>query len=113
MRCLKGLGLFECRIELHSFAPRVKASSGAAPPRRGGCLQVLDRTKTVRQDPKNTAATKRFVKLNRRSRLVNIAGTDHGFGVEDDEDLSTPETKEKHRQVFAIISQFFTESDRV
>ena len=58
-------------------------------------------------------SSERFVKLNRRSRLVNIAGTDHGFGVGDDEDLSTPETKEKHRQVFAIISQFFTESDRV
>lgn len=53
------------------------------------------------------ASSERFVKLNHHCRLVNIAGTDHGFGVGDDEDLSSPETKEKHRQVFGLISVFF------
>lgn len=53
------------------------------------------------------ASSERFVKLNNRCRLVNIAGTDHGFGVGDDEDLSSPETKEKHQQVFELISQLF------
>jgi alpha-beta hydrolase superfamily lysophospholipase len=58
-------------------------------------------------------SSERFVKLNSRCRLVNIAGTDHGFGVGDDEDLSSPETKEKHREVFDIISRFFKETARV
>lgn len=53
------------------------------------------------------ASSERFVKLNEHCRLINIAGTDHGFGVGDDEDLSSPETKEKHQQVFGLISQFF------
>lgn len=39
-------------------------------------------------------------------RLVNISGTDHGFGVEDDEDLTSPETKQKHREVFAVVEEF-------
>ncbi|MCH8270576.1 MAG: alpha/beta fold hydrolase [Planctomycetes bacterium] len=52
------------------------------------------------------ASSERFVTLNDRCQLVNIPGTDHGFGVGDDEDLSSPETKEKHREVFGIISQF-------
>lgn len=58
-------------------------------------------------------SSKRFVKLNRRCRLVNIPGTDHGFGVGDDEDLSSPETKEKHREVFGIISTFLSETARI
>ena len=53
------------------------------------------------------ASSERFVTLNDRCQLVNISGTDHGFGVGDDEDLSSPETKEKHREVFGIISLFF------
>ena len=53
------------------------------------------------------ASSERFVTLNDRCQLVNISGTDHGFGVGDDEDLSSPETKEKHREVFSIISEFF------
>ena len=53
------------------------------------------------------ASSKRFVKLNPRCKLINIAGTDHGFGVEDDEDLSSPETKLKHREVFGLVSRFF------
>jgi uncharacterized protein len=52
------------------------------------------------------SSSKRFVKLNDRCRLVNISGTDHGFGVGDDEDLSSTETKEKHREVYGIISSF-------
>ena len=52
------------------------------------------------------ASSQRFVALNERSRLVNIPGTDHGFGVGDDEDLSSPQTKEKHQEVFDIISRF-------
>lgn len=57
-------------------------------------------------------SSERFSKLNRQCRLVNIAGTDHGFGVGDDEDLSSPETKQKHREVFGIISRFFQETAR-
>lgn len=53
------------------------------------------------------ASSKRFVKLNPRCQLVNIPDTDHGFGVEDDEDLSSPETKAKHRVVFRLVSDFF------
>jgi pimeloyl-ACP methyl ester carboxylesterase len=51
-------------------------------------------------------SSERFVKLNPGCRLVNIQGTDHGFGVEGDEDLSSPETKAKHQEVFRIISDF-------
>jgi hypothetical protein len=51
MRCLNGLGLFECRIELKSSAPRVKAptadaelrdftSSIRCPGARGGSKEV-------------------------------------------------------------------------
>ena len=54
-------------------------------------------------------SSQRFVGLNSRSRLVNIPGTGHGFGVGDDEDLSSPETKEKHREVFGIIARFVQE----
>lgn len=49
----------------------------------------------------------RFVTLNPRCRLVNIIGTDHGFGVEGDDDLTSPETKSKHTEVFGIVSEFF------
>ncbi len=52
-------------------------------------------------------SSERFVKLNAQSRLVNIPGTDHGFSVGDDEDLSSPETKAKHKEVFGIISEFY------
>lgn len=52
------------------------------------------------------ASSERFVKLNPRARLVNIAGTDHGFGVGDDEDLSSPQTKAKHKEVYRLASDF-------
>lgn len=52
-------------------------------------------------------SSERFVKLNSSCHLVNIPDTDHGFGVGDDDDLSSPETKEKHHQVFGIIGRFF------
>jgi pimeloyl-ACP methyl ester carboxylesterase len=58
-------------------------------------------------------SSERFVKLNSRCHLVDIPGTDHGFGVGDDDDLSSPETKEKHREVFGIISRFFEEPSSV
>lgn len=51
-------------------------------------------------------SSQRFVKLNQRTRLVNIKGTDHGFGVEDDEDLTSPETKAKHLEVFQLVTDF-------
>jgi pimeloyl-ACP methyl ester carboxylesterase len=35
-----------------------------------------------------------------QSRLVIIKGVGHGFGVEDDEDLDFPETKEIHRGIY-------------
>jgi pimeloyl-ACP methyl ester carboxylesterase len=52
------------------------------------------------------ASSQKFVKLNPQCSLVNIPGTDHGFGVGDDDDLSSPATKQKHREVFQIISTF-------
>ncbi len=58
------------------------------------------------------ASSERFVKLHPGCRLVNIPGTDHGFGVEDDEDLSSPETKAKHQEVFRIISDFFQKASK-
>src|ERR1043165_6407073 len=45
-------------------------------------------------------SSERFAKLNSRCQLVNIAGTDHGFGVAGDENLTWPETKAKHSEVF-------------
>lgn len=56
------------------------------------------------------ASSKRFAKLAARCRLVNIPGTDHGFGVPGDEDLSSPETKAKHRKVYDIVTTFMTGS---
>ncbi|MGA9768385.1 MAG: alpha/beta fold hydrolase [Blastocatellia bacterium] len=51
-------------------------------------------------------SSERFAKLNSRCQLVNIAGTDHGFGVDGDEDLTWPETKAKHHEVFQLVSDF-------
>lgn len=53
------------------------------------------------------SSSKRVAKENPGCRLVNIPGTDHGFGVEDDEDLTSPETKRKHREVFDVVAKFF------
>ncbi len=52
------------------------------------------------------SSSERFARLNERCELINIPGTDHGFGVSDDEDLTSPETKEKHREVFHIVGEF-------
>lgn len=51
-------------------------------------------------------SSERFAKLNNRCQLVNIAGTDHGFGVAGDEDLTWPETKAKHNEVFQLVTDF-------
>jgi pimeloyl-ACP methyl ester carboxylesterase len=53
------------------------------------------------------ASSELFVKLHPGCRLVNIPGTDHGFGVAGDEDLSAPETKVKHQEVFGLVTNFF------
>lgn len=53
------------------------------------------------------ASSEKFSTLNRNCRLVNIPGTDHGFGVNDDEDLTSPETKAQHQRVFEIVTTFF------
>lgn len=53
------------------------------------------------------ASSQRFVALSPDCQLVNIPGTDHGFGVEDDDDLSSPETKAKHQEVYGIVWDFF------
>lgn len=55
------------------------------------------------------ALSERFATLNAGCRLVNIPGTDHGFGVENDEELSSPETKQRHREVFKTITDFYKE----
>ena len=52
------------------------------------------------------SSSERFAQMHERCELINIPGTDHGFGVGDDEELSSPETKEKHREVWSIISRF-------
>lgn len=52
------------------------------------------------------ASSERFAQRHDHCKLVNIPGTDHGFGVGDDEDLSSPETKKKHREVWGIITRF-------
>lgn len=52
-------------------------------------------------------SSERVANKNTRCRLVNIPDTDHGFGVEGDEDLTSPETKQKHREVFGIVAEFF------
>jgi pimeloyl-ACP methyl ester carboxylesterase len=53
------------------------------------------------------SSSEQFVKLNTRARLVNIHGTDHGFGVKDDEDLTSAETKAKHLEVYRLVRDFF------
>lgn len=58
------------------------------------------------------ASSERFARMYDRCELVNVSGTDHGFGVGDDEDLSSPETKEKHREVFGSISRFIEKTSR-
>lgn len=58
------------------------------------------------------ASSERFVKLNLRCQLVSIPGTDHGFGVGDDDDLSSPETKAKHQEVFRLVSDFIGKTSK-
>ena len=57
-------------------------------------------------------SSERFAKMHDRCELVNVPDTDHGFGVGDDEDLSSPETKAKHKEVFGIISRFLRGTSR-
>ncbi len=58
------------------------------------------------------SSSERFARMYEHCTLINIPGTDHGFGVGDDEDLSSPATKEKHREVWNIISRFIEEANR-
>lgn len=53
-------------------------------------------------------SSERFAKLNSRCQLVNIAETDHGFGVAGDENLTWPETKAKHNEVFQLVVDFIS-----
>ncbi len=53
------------------------------------------------------SSSERVANENSECRLVNIPGTDHGFGVEGDEDLTSPETKQRHREVFDVVAEFF------
>ena len=53
------------------------------------------------------ASSEKFAAVCPGCELVSIAGTDHGFGVEGDEDLSSPETKAKHEEVYELVSRFF------
>ncbi len=50
--------------------------------------------------------SEKFARLSSQCKLVNIAGTDHGFGVPGDEDLTSPETKKRHTEVFNVIRSF-------
>lgn len=47
--------------------------------------------------------SREFVKHCQNCRLITISGTDHGFGVPADEDLTWPETKAHHRIVYEHI----------
>ena len=58
------------------------------------------------------SSSERFARMHEHCTLINIPGTDHGFGVGDDEDLTSPATKEKHREVWNIIWRFIEEADR-
>lgn len=55
------------------------------------------------------ASSVRFAELNPRCRLINIRNTDHGFGVQGDEDLSWPATKAHHAEVFQLLSDFMSQ----
>ena len=58
------------------------------------------------------SSSERFARMHEHCTLINIPGTDHGFGVGDDDDLTSPATREKHREVWGIISRFIEEADR-
>ena len=57
------------------------------------------------------SSSERYAQMHEHCELINIPGTDHGFGVGDDEDLSSPETKERHREVWGTIFRFIKEAD--
>ena len=52
------------------------------------------------------SSSQRAAEIQEGCELINIPGTDHGFAVGDDEDLTSEETKAKHREVFGLISEF-------
>ena len=54
------------------------------------------------------SSSQRAAEIHERCDLINIEGTDHGFAVGDDEDLTSKETKAKHREVFGLISGFLS-----
>ena len=56
------------------------------------------------------SSSERVTQMYEHCKLINVPGTDHGFGVGDDEDLSSPATKEKHLEVWSIISRFIKKS---
>lgn len=85
----------------------VRFISGTAGLERLGCESII-----VHGDADSVVpyrSSEQAVRLNKRCRLINIPGTDHGFGVPDDEDLSSPETKQKHQEVFRIVSRFLAQ----
>lgn len=55
--------------------------------------------------------SERFAALNPSCTLVNVPGTDHGFGIPGDDDLTTPATKARHAEVFSVISDFLLTRD--
>ena len=55
------------------------------------------------------SSSQRAAESCERCELINIPGTDHGFAVGEDEDLTSEETRAKHRQVFGLIAGFVTE----
>ena len=58
------------------------------------------------------SSSERVAQMYEHCKLINIPGTDHGFGVGDDDELSSPATKEKHREVWNIISRFIEKAAR-
>jgi uncharacterized protein len=56
------------------------------------------------------AQSLKYVKYGIHCRLVNIPGTDHGFGIPGDDDLSSPETKAKHKTVYELATAFMNNS---
>ena len=54
--------------------------------------------------------SEKFVELSDKCKLINVIGTDHGFGIPGDEDLTWPETKNRHSEVYQIITNFIVKN---
>ena len=91
-------------------AERVRCISGAEGLQRLKCDSLILHGDADSIVP--YSLSERVAQTYEHCRLINVPGTDHGFGVGDDDDLSSPATKEKHRVVWSIIFQFMEKAGR-